>query len=362
MKENKLRVGIIGIGFWSMLVHVPALKKTGRAELVAISRRTPERLELARQSLGVSHAYTDWRDLIERNDLDAVIVSTAHVAHAASVIAALEKGLHVLVEKPMAVTSSDGWDMVQAAERAERVLMVGYDRRCNGLYRTIKSKLEKGLIGAVRQVNTVFAHDYAGQFQGDRLPPVILDLISAGGVPPGIFGDGSLDGYWRKNTSDKGGGMFIDSGSHFVDLALWLGGAAPEIVVAFKEASDSITEKYMTVQARLSNGVHISLTANATFQWPEASFPMQLTIIGDIGMISCDGSEAWLYKDGKRERIDAELDDYSTVEAFITTILDNAPNLSPAAEAAHVVALTEAAYHSADEDRIVKVHHQKVVE
>src|SRR5690348_9900826 len=125
MKDLKLRIGIIGIGFWSMLVHVPALRRSGRAALVSISRRTPDRLELAKESLGVSHAYTDWQDLIDQNDLDAVIVSTAHSAHADPVIAALEKGLHVLVEKPMAVTSTEAWKMVHAAKQANRVLMVG---------------------------------------------------------------------------------------------------------------------------------------------------------------------------------------------------------------------------------------------
>ncbi|MFC5528167.1 Gfo/Idh/MocA family protein [Cohnella yongneupensis] len=169
-ETKPLRIGIIGIGFWSMFTHVPAIRSSERAQLVSISRRTPERLELARQSLNVSHAYTDWRELINRNELDAVVVSTAHPAHAEPVIAALEHGLHVFVEKPLAVTSHDARLMVQAAEKAERVLMVGYDRRFKGLFRTIKSEIQNGAIGTVRQVSVSVAQDYFGLFGGDTIP------------------------------------------------------------------------------------------------------------------------------------------------------------------------------------------------
>jgi predicted dehydrogenase len=356
MKDDKLlRIGIIGIGLWSMLVHVPALKKSGRAELISISRRTPDRLELARESLGISHAYTDWRDLINQNDLDAVVVSTAHSAHAEPVIAALEKGLHVLVEKPLAITSHEARKMVQAAEKAKRVLMVGYDRRCKGLFRTMKSEIENGAIGTVRQVSVAFAQDYVGVFGGDNIPPEFMGFLSAVGIPTGIFGDGSLNGYWRKESSDKGGGMFFDTGSHFVDLSLWLAGAEPKSVVAFMETTDSSIEKYISVQSKLSNGAHVSLISNGTLQGTGPTISMDMTIIGDSGMIICDGNEAWILKGGKRERIDVQLPDYSTIDAFIATIMDDAPNLSPGLEAIRAVTLTEATYCSVAEGRIVMI-------
>jgi predicted dehydrogenase len=356
MKDVKpLRIGIIGIGFWSMLVHVHAIKKSGRAELVSISRRTPDRLELARESLDISNAYTDWRELINNNELDAVVVSTAHSAHAEPVIAALEKGLHVLVEKPLAITGHEARKMVQAAEKAERVLMVGYDRRCKGLFRTMKSEIENGAIGTVRQVSVAFAQDYVGMFGGDYIPPGIVGFMASVGIPSGIFGDGSLNGYWRKESSDKGGGMFFDTGSHFVDLSLWLAGAEPKSAAAFMETTESSIEKYISVQAKLANGAHVSIISNGTLQGTGPSISMDLTIIGDSGIINCDGNEAWISKDGKREKIDVQLPDYSTIEAFIATIMDETPNLSPGLDAIRVVTLTEAAYRSAAECRIVMI-------
>src|SRR5438034_6458493 len=118
MATNKLRVGIIGIGWFAALSHVPNLRKTGQAEVVAICRRNPERLALAKEALNIDEAYTDWREMLNEAALDAVVVSTPHHLHVEPTIAALECGLHVLVEKPIALTSKDAWAMVNAAEKA----------------------------------------------------------------------------------------------------------------------------------------------------------------------------------------------------------------------------------------------------
>ena len=107
ISDNKLRIGIIGIGWYAAINHVPRFRDTGRAEIVAISRRNPERLALAKKELNVAAAYPDWQKMLEQTMLDAVVICTPNNMHAESTIAALERGLHVLVEKPMALTSQD---------------------------------------------------------------------------------------------------------------------------------------------------------------------------------------------------------------------------------------------------------------
>jgi len=119
MSEAKLRVGIIGAGLRALFL-TPELRATGRAEVVAICRRNPERLAMAQKALSVSKVYTDWREMLDQAELDAVIVSTPHHYHAEPAIAALERGLHVSVEKPMALTSKDAWAMVDA--RSEQIV------------------------------------------------------------------------------------------------------------------------------------------------------------------------------------------------------------------------------------------------
>ena len=98
MADRTLKVGIIGIGWWALTRHVPRLRETGKAEVVAVARRNAAALADAQEATGAAGAYTDWQRLLEHPGLDAVIVATPHHAHAAPTLAALARGLHVLVE------------------------------------------------------------------------------------------------------------------------------------------------------------------------------------------------------------------------------------------------------------------------
>ena len=81
MAEQKLRVGIVGVGMFAIYFHAPQLRATGRAETTAIYRRSPERLAIARDALQVDAVYTDWRTMLYTGALDAVVVSTPHHYH-----------------------------------------------------------------------------------------------------------------------------------------------------------------------------------------------------------------------------------------------------------------------------------------
>jgi myo-inositol 2-dehydrogenase/D-chiro-inositol 1-dehydrogenase len=113
--------------------------RVGKVEIVAIARRSADRLALAQQELNVREAYTDWREMLEKSALDAVVIATPPNAHAEPTLAALERGLHVFVEKPIALASADTQRMVEAVAKAGRTLMVGYNARGMGNWRTISA-------------------------------------------------------------------------------------------------------------------------------------------------------------------------------------------------------------------------------
>ena len=96
MSDGKLRVGIIGMGVYAAFAHVPQLKAIAQVEVAAISRRNPERLAMAQAAFDVPKAYTDWREMLEQEPLDAVVVSTPHDMHYEPTMVALRQGLHVL--------------------------------------------------------------------------------------------------------------------------------------------------------------------------------------------------------------------------------------------------------------------------
>jgi len=223
---------LLGIGTYAMNKQVPMLRQTDRAEIVAISRRSEQALLGAQGEIGVEHAFQDWHELVELPGLDAVIVATAHHVRVEPSLAAIAKGLPLLVEKPLALTSADAWRIAEASERAETLLRVGYNRRSSGIWRSMSEAVSSGRLGIVRHVNMVFAHNVRSLWEIDRLPESFISKM-----PDGFYGDGSLDGYWRRNPQEMGGGPFADPGSHTVDLGLWLGGAPAKHVSALMENS-----------------------------------------------------------------------------------------------------------------------------
>ncbi len=353
MQDKKLQVGIIGIGTYAMAKQVPNLRATNRAEIVAISRRTERALAAAKGEIDVERAFTDWHDLLELPGLDAVIVATAHHAHVEPSLSAIAKGLPVLVEKPLALTSGDAWQMVDAAEGADTLLCVGYGLRSSGTWRSIKEAVSSGRLGVVRHVNLVFAHNVRFLWELDRLPDNYMARM-----PKGFYGDGSLEGYWRRNPEQMGGGPFADSGSHIVDVGLWIGGAPATTVSALMENAGLAVEQVVSVHARLENDVLLSIAVADGIQGKGGG---QLTVLGEKGMLNAgfqgwgDPKEVWLSGDSGIEQLRVECEDSNPAADFVANILGEGPGGASGRDGAHAVALAEAAYRSAREGELVEI-------
>ncbi len=355
MPNSKLRVGIIGVGMIALMSHIPNLRSTGRAEIVAICRRDPRYLAMAQERLNVPEAYTDWREMLDRAALDAVVVSTPNHMHTAPTLAALERGLHVLVQKPMALHNQDAWAMVDAAERADRVLMVAFGLRFMGIWRTVKRRLNQGIIGEIRQINLAFSSYRRWIWEAETSPAEGTDLVrKLTGMPDGYFAGWRT---WHRDPAQMGGGMFADMGPHVIDLALWLAGAPPVEVTALSETAGLPVECFMNVQARLANGALLSLTS-ADAPMPNMLESKQLLMIaGDRGVLTADTTgDVWVYGRGIVEKIEPELPDVTSEEVFVSAIFQGENDPSLAREAAYVVALIEAAYSSARKGGTVQIH------
>ena len=147
-----LRVGIAGMGAAGQ-AFVPALHRHTGFEWVALAEPvdTLRQQQSARYGLA---AYATWPELLAHTGLDAVIIATPTPLHAAQVCQAAAAGLHVLVEKPMAVTLMDAHAMVQACERAGVVLLVGHSHGYDAPIAAMRQVIDSGTLGAVGMVNT----------------------------------------------------------------------------------------------------------------------------------------------------------------------------------------------------------------
>lgn len=156
-----IKVGLIGCGNIARL-HLKGFMKSGKSELTAVADPKPEKaakfLKACAEQYGVDTSrvriYADYREMLEKEPLDAVTVCTPNGVHAEQSIAALEKGLHVLCEKPMSVTLAEADAMVRAEKAADRMLVIGFQPRYNASMQQVKQVIDSGVLGKIYYIQT----------------------------------------------------------------------------------------------------------------------------------------------------------------------------------------------------------------
>ena len=146
MSNRTIKVGLIGCGNIGTRAHLPACVHTSEVELVAVCDIIEERVRAAAERSGAT-AYTDYRKLLERQDVDVVIIALPNDLHAEVSIAAAEAGKHVLCEKPMALTLEEADAMIEAHKAAGTKLMVGQSTRYGAAFKRLLDMLHEGTFG-----------------------------------------------------------------------------------------------------------------------------------------------------------------------------------------------------------------------
>jgi predicted dehydrogenase len=365
MSSQKLRVGIIGMGFYAASSHIPWLRATGRAEVVAAARRDAHRLELARQELGIPHTFTDWREMLDQVELDAVVVATPHNYHREPAVAAMERGLHVLLEKPLASTVADSCAILAAARQSDRVVAMGVNRRGDATWRAAQRALSAGEIGQLRQINAVVSFDMRIFREAIPFPQELLDRWGTSPMFKTFILDIPQPGNWRNDPVQVGGDTFADTGSHLVDIMVWLGGAPPVEVLAYSPKNHPRGAAILTLQALLSNDVILSITFNDHVAMGDAfnfAGGGELTVLGDrgqfkttLGWDSGPAQNPVIERNGDRQPLQIEGETINPAAGFVSSILDGSPVLATVEDAARVVALIQSAYRSAETRQLVQV-------
>ncbi|HGJ65740.1 TPA: Gfo/Idh/MocA family oxidoreductase, partial [bacterium] len=120
---KKIKIGVIGAGSFASRRHIPVIVKSSDAELVALCRRDREMLQKMAEHFNCDYTFTDYRDMLDSVEMDAVLIATPHALHFENTMLALEKGLHVLVEKEGAM-SGLGEYLRRAGRGYESLVMV----------------------------------------------------------------------------------------------------------------------------------------------------------------------------------------------------------------------------------------------
>ncbi|MCD8921119.1 Gfo/Idh/MocA family protein [Staphylococcus gallinarum] len=191
----KLNIGIIGCGGIANGKHLPSLEKISEASLVAFCDIDKAKAQLAAETYGSddSKVYEDYRDLLADKTIDIVHICTPNNTHKSITVDALDAGRHVMCEKPMAKTTDEAREMINAAKRNKKKLTIGYQNRFRGDSQYLRKVTQRGDLGEI-----YFSKAHA---------------IRRRAVPTwGVFLD----------EEKQGGGPLIDIGTHALDLTLWM--------------------------------------------------------------------------------------------------------------------------------------------
>jgi len=270
MESTKVRVGVIGGGTWGNyhLLAASQMAAEGLVELVAIA--DPHESSAVRRSQEYTiKPYLDYCQMIEQENLDAVTIATPDHMHREIVVYAVGKGLHVLIEKPLDLTTAGCRQMVDAAQARGVLLMVDFHKRYDVYNQDIMQKVHQGKLGTLQ-------HIYA--YMEDKIT-VPTQMLRA----------------WAGETSP-----FWFIGVHKLDLVRWVTGLEPVSVLAKgckgKLSAQGIdTYDSVSVFVEMEGGVTCTIEVNWIIPGHfEALVNQGLRIVGTEGMIEIDGQDRGL--------------------------------------------------------------------
>lgn len=231
---NKVRIGLVGIGSMGT-AHARYLiaNEVEGAELTAVCEQSEERLQMFAEEFGSSVAcYNSYEAMLDSGLVDGVLIATPHYFHPEQAIKALNKNLHVLIEKPAGVYTKQVREMNEAAAKAGKVFSIMFNQRTNPLYCKLKELISSGELGEIRRMNWIITDWYRSQSYYD----------SSG---------------WRATWANEGGGVLINQDAHQLDLWQWATGLKPTRIRAFcsfgKHRNIEV-ENEVTAYAEYENG------------------------------------------------------------------------------------------------------------
>ncbi len=254
-KKKILRVGIVGAGLiGGKRAH--AIKTTGKGVLAAVADARTEAAGRLARAYGAS-ALHDWRKLVARGDIDAVIVAVPNALAKRIVVSALRHGKHVLVEKPLGVNAKEAQVIVAEARKARRIVQVGFNHRFHSAMLKAREILQKGGIGKLFLIRARYGH---------------------GGRP-------GMEKEWRFDKKLSGGGELLDQGVHLIDLARWFGGE-PASVYGLVQTKFWPTELEDNAFALMRNDRVTTWFHVSTTNWKNI---FSLELFGDKGYLQIEG-------------------------------------------------------------------------
>ncbi|MGG3449814.1 Gfo/Idh/MocA family protein [Domibacillus aminovorans] len=340
---TKIKVGVIGCGSIAKYRHIPEYAMNENVELVAFCDIVTERAQGFADEYNAK-AYTDYKEMLQKADVDAVSVCTPNSLHAPISIAALEAFKHVLCEKPMATSAEEADAMIAAAASSGKKLMIGHNQRFVPSHSKARSIIESGNLGKIYSFRTAFGH----------------------GGPESWSADGSNSWFFDKERAFIG--AMGDLGVHKTDLLRYLLGEEFVEAAAFVETSakqNSTVDDNAVCILKTESGIIGTLAASWAYNGSEDN---STVFYAENGIMRLEDDPDYSliieYKNGNSERhslgaiqSNAEGKQTSTqvIGHFVESILNDSEPLVNGEEGKKSLAVILAALDSHEKKQIVPI-------
>ena len=259
---DKVRLGIIGVGNMGSSHIKNALKGLmPEIEITAVADIKPDRLEWAKGQLPEVKTFDSASALMDSGEVDAILIATPHYDHPVLAIEGLEKGLHVMSEKPAGVFTKKVREMNAAADKSDKIFGIMFNQRTNCLYRKAHELVHSGKYGEMKRVTWIITDWYRTQA-----------YYNSGG--------------WRATWSGEGGGVLLNQCPHQLDLWQWICGMPEKITAVCHEGKwhNIEVEDDVMIYAEYANG------ATGTFITTTGDYPgtNRLEITLDRAKLICE--------------------------------------------------------------------------
>lgn len=347
---KKIRWGILGAGGIADRRTMPGMQLAEHAEIVAVMEIDPEVAERLRAKYDAKRAYTDEAELLKDPEIDAVYIASPIACHARQAMLAADCGKHILIEKPLAMTSEEGEKVIAYCKEKGVKIAAGLMMRFGAYVQAMKKAIEEGKIG---DVVSCFAHFTCW------------------------YPD--IPGSWRQTKASAGGGALMDMGVHCIDLIRYVTGQDVKQVAAMH---DTLTFNYevedsSTLVMRMEKGALATVQSN--FNIPDEAALWRLEFFGTRGRLAGNGVigqidggtvDALFMEDvggydaqqsheskAAKAELEVEFGNAYTreVESFCLSLLNDTPLEVPAEEAVAAQKVIEAAYKSNDEAKLISL-------
>lgn len=330
-----VRIGVVGAGAIAQLTHLPVLARMRGVALAALCDNDRPKARALADRFDIPDVYTDIEDLLEDEEITAMVIATPNHLHEPQALSAIAAGKDVLIERPVALTSRGVERIVNAAAKSGRKVLIGNNHRFRSDVQALAGFLRGGELGKLTGIR-------AGAFQHKR-----------------------REQGWRQRRVEAGGGAFFDYGLPLLDLALWLAECPePERVTAHMErgTGKNAVEDSMLVHLVCAGGAAFSFDVSGSYVgdeerwWFETLSTRGSTRLAPLRVVKeLHGRPADVSPRGASARESAFIQSYRAELAHFVSVIAGETEYEAPADQVLLHRVAEAIYKSADEGKEIRL-------